>query len=63
MSECKHCEHLTAYWEDTAGKHDRWQCCHCGRIREHGPFLDHDYAASDCLDDRDVPAFLRPQAG
>lgn len=33
MSDCKHCEHLTAYWKDTAGEHKRWQCCHCGRIR------------------------------
>ena len=34
VSDCKHCEHLTAYWEDTSGKHKRWQCCHCGRIRD-----------------------------
>lgn len=38
MSDCKHCEHLTARWEDTAGEHKRWQCCHCGRIRsEYAP--------------------------
>jgi len=34
MSDCKHCEHLTARWEDIAGEHKRWQCCHCGRIRD-----------------------------